>query len=125
MSLLSDEEISKMVKPYGGDSIKGYDHVKAFARAIEVAILAKLAAKELPEPQKYPADCFMREVNVCDALAVSIAIKQAHAQGFAAGAAAQLAQEPLCYVRNGEINRWNGLSGMGFSGPLYTRRESK
>lgn len=50
--------------------------------------------------------------------------ESAHAQGFAAGAAAQLAQEPLCYVRNGEINRWNGLSGMGFSGPLYTRREA-
>ena len=28
-------------------------------------------------------------------------------------------QEPLCYVRNGEINRWNGLGGIGFSGPVY------
>lgn len=27
--------------------------------------------------------------------------------------------EPMCYVRNGEISRWNGLGSMGFSGPLF------
>jgi hypothetical protein len=84
--------------------------------AIEAAILARLASAELPATVW---------VDVPHFTYTAAQLQQAHAQGFAAGAAAQLAQEPLCYVRNGEINRWNGLSGMGFSGPLYTRREAK
>lgn len=88
MSLLSDKELWALVP--NADNLND-------ARAIEAAILAKLASAELPEPQKYPADCFMREVNVCDSLAVSIAIQQAHAQGFAAGAAAQLAEKPSAW----------------------------
>jgi hypothetical protein len=83
-----------------------------FARAIEAAILAKLGAMELPEPA-------MKTFT----LGPMFTTEQMNAR-FAQGAAAQLSHEPLCYVRNGEINRWNGLSGMGFSGPLYTRREA-
>ena len=112
--LLSDEELWALVP--------NADNLDA-ARAIEAAILAKLAAKELPEPQKYPADCFMREVNVCDALAVSIAIQQAHAQGFAAGAAAQLSAEPFTHYRHYDEQVQPFADGNTV--PLYTRREAK
>lgn len=108
-----------------GGNFKDSEHVKNFAANLEAAILAKLAAKELPEPQSYPADCFMREVNVCDALAVSIAIQQAYEQG----AAAQLGLEPLGYFDdegNFEDSYKNWMkddSGAGWQA-VYTRREA-
>lgn len=123
MSLLSEQDRNQLE-----DALEQQIGKHAFD-AIEAAILSRLVAKELPEPQKYPADCFMREVNVCDAMAVSIAIQQAHAQGFAAGAAAQLAEKPTCWVTpDGEGFRMRlsppvNAVPLGWQ-ELYTRREA-
>jgi hypothetical protein len=38
---LSDADISKLAAPYGNSSIQGFDHIKAYARAIIAAINAK------------------------------------------------------------------------------------
>lgn len=143
--LLSDDEIDaiadKCFVQYMNDENDAYD--LAFARAIEAAILAKLASAELPEPQQYPAECFMQSLQVCDAVAVSIAIQKARAQGFAAGAAAQLAEKPSAFqLRDEEASEHYGreiyvlYSVFDFKDganigniekvltPLYTRREA-
>jgi hypothetical protein len=133
MNLLTDDEILSLRKWDGKGSTLRLDKL-AFARAIEAAILAKLASAELPEPQQYPAECFMRELPVCDALAVSIAIKQAYVQG----AAAQLAKEPTAFMyqhdetgRVGFLEAWGPIDHFKASNPrlrivasLYTRREA-
>lgn len=145
MSLLSEDDKALLVLEHLGpaalasDTMSLYDCFQLALDVAEKAVLAKLASAELPEPHKYPADCFMREVNVCDALAVSIAIQQAHAQGFAAGAAAQLAEKPLAYFYHDAscpemanpllhstllLHADERNSNLKNETPLYTRREA-
>ena len=151
MSLLTDDEISKMVKPYGSDSIMGFDHVKAFTRAIEAAILAKLGAMELPEPvvqrtkeskektlddwfyASNPAYAKVHSSWKWEGLHTSEQLHQAYAQG----AAAQLAHAPSGYLwapkKKPELAKLAfqpepsvQLKALGYvSEPLYTRREAK
>ena len=130
--LLSDEEIMEIIVD------KPEETLLDFSRAIESAIFAKLAAKELPEPvgayelvvgqeewQGLPSEIIeMRDAYSADQL------RQAHAQGFAAGAAAQLSAEPVGVVSDYEgmsldhtkavFNRSDAYIGT----PLYTRREA-
>lgn len=114
MSLLSDEEEWKLWNAQGIDDMNQAEAI-AFARAYAAAILAKLAAKELPEPvyevYKYlgPYDsengfdeCDKATYEACKAETDRRAYYPAdqltawgntrYAQGFAAGAAAQISR---------------------------------
>lgn len=96
MNLLSDAEIDACLSN-PSMHIQARIIYRDFARAIEAAILAKLASAELPEPIKtYP-----KSKNVEKPFSVYSAdqLRQVHAQGFAAGAAAQLAEKPSGYLR--------------------------
>lgn len=134
MSLLSDEEISQI--SLSAVTVKD---ATEDVRAIEAAILAKLAAKELPEPnvklhgKGKGGKLSDHVVELYDAAQ----LQQAHAQGFAAGAAAQLAEKPLGWcglsIDGNHIAHFDGkpLFMAGSQGneihptPLYTRREAK
>lgn len=125
MSLLSDEEISQI--SLSAVTVKdATDDV----RAIEAAILAKLAAKELPEPivwrdegyEGWHASKFIEEDTIETYTADQL--RQAHAQGFAAGAAAQLSAEPSGFIdKYGEIFA-EVEQMLSTDTPLYTRREA-
>ena len=52
MNILTDEEIATIHKPYGEHSISGFDHVKAYTRAIETLIAVRIAAK-LKDADRY------------------------------------------------------------------------
>lgn len=113
--LLSEKEISQI--SLSAVTVKD---ATEDARAIEAAILAKLAAKELPEPvviDKHESGYEIRDYKKAQ-------IQQAYAQGFAAGAAAQLSAEPSGFIdKYGEIFA-EVEQMLSTDTPLYTRREA-
>ena len=132
--LLSDEEISQI--SLSAVTVKD---ATADVRVIEAAILAKLAAKELPEPA-------MKETNPhhnsghdpYNGLAnlqwfTAAQLNEAHAQGFAAGAASQLAEKPSGYLSQYNLEMLQQgypqtivmIEGAKRDVPLYTRKEAK
>lgn len=144
MNLLSDEEIALawigINDPIAlGGNFKDSEHVKNFAANLEAAVLAKLASAELPEPvviDRHESGIVIRGYTAAQ-------LQQAHAQGFAAGAAAQLAEKPSAFqLRDEEASEHYGreiyvlYSVFDFKDganigniekvltPLYTRREA-
>lgn len=134
--LLSDEEISDLWVTELDDR----ETVSTFARAIQAAILAKLVAKELPEPvgayelvvgqeewQGFPSEI----IEMRDAYSAA-QLQEAHAQGFAAGAASQLAEKPSGYLSQYNLEMLQQgypqtivmIEGAKRDVPLYTRREA-
>lgn len=127
MSLLSEEEIEACAAD------DAYD--LAFARAIEAAILKKLASAELPPLPDYECGPHTGHFAVRTDESIRAYGLQAHAQGFAAGAAAQLSAEPVAVMHRGElcIKSTDDDQSFGMLCPttisegteLYTRREAK
>jgi hypothetical protein len=115
MSLLTDDEIEALaMDDDGSDDL-------AFARAIESALLAKLGAMELPEPIQ--RDDTEHGVNYYTAAH----LQQARAQGFAAGAAAQLAEKPSAFTDADYMSIFVSediAKDCGATIELYTRREA-
>ena len=115
--LLTDEEIEACAADDDGSDDM------AFARAIEAAILAKLASAELPEPAIFQYDAMLAspiKAYTADQL------RQAYAQG----AAAQLSAEPVAarvwvgsYEGADHENQYV-YSEDGDGEPLYTRRQA-
>jgi hypothetical protein len=156
MSLLSDDEEWNLWNAQGIDDMNQAEAI-AFARAYAAAILAKLASAELPEPYAEEKSVFEDWLHACapsgDAAEVhakwlvsyeyrafvelheftAAQLHEAHAQGFAAGAAAQLAEKPSGYLsqhnlemlRQGYPQTIVMLEGAKRDTPLYTRREAK
>lgn len=158
--LLSDDEEWKLWNAQGIDDMNQAEAI-AFARAYAATILAKLATKELPEPYEEEKAVFEDWLHACapsgDADEVhakwlvsyeyrafvelheftAAQLHQAHAQGFAARAAAQLAETPKCwaiFTEDGNARMWSTFQphvqkladaeGLTVT-PLYTRREAK
>jgi hypothetical protein len=94
LQVLTDAEISEMVKPYGSDSIMGFDHVKAFTRAIEAAILAKLGAMELPDPSILK-DEELGDFSLNEHHYPESTMRLVQAKAYAQGAAASIAMLDL------------------------------
>lgn len=149
MSLLSDNEIRQihinLCNTVGS-------HYKTVARATEAAILAKLEGSELPEPAikacQYQwnnggAELHPKPVTGYTADQLTAWGNTRYAQGFAAGAAAQLAEKPSAFqLRDEEASEHYGreiyvlYSVCDFKDganiekigevltPLYTRREA-
>lgn len=114
MSLLSDKELRALVP--NSDNLES-------ARAIEAAILAKLAAKELPEPAISDGEWFEENSRAATDFYTAAQLHEAHAQGFAAGASAQLSAEPFTHYRHYDEQVQPFADGNTV--PLYTRREAK
>lgn len=119
MSLLSDEEIHAAIKgaKQVGHEYAGWvkDQRMAWGRAIEAAILAKLASAELP-------------VTVLEHVHFFAQRHEAHAQGFAAGAASQLSVEPVAFTDEDFMNIFVSkdiAQDCGATIELYTRMEVK
>ena len=121
--LLSDEEEWRLWNAQGIDDMNQADAI-AFARAYAAAILAKLASAELPATVWVDVPHFTYTADQ---------LHQAHAQGFAAGAASQLAETPSAWAMRDALDELlaNGCTGItvGFETdwrkvPLYTRREA-
>ena len=89
MSLLSDKEIDACWNPMSCGYGKSRYNI---AKALQAAILAKLASAELPEPLQ--RDHTEHDVDYYTAAQ----LHEAHAQGFAAGAASQLSAEPVAFT---------------------------
>ena len=126
MSLLSDEEIHAAIKgaKQVGHEYAGWvkDQRIAWGRAIEAAILAKLASAELPEPLQ--RDHTEHGVDYYTAAQ----LHEAHAQGFAAGAASQLSVEPVAFTDEDFMHIFVSADiaqDCGATIELYTRREAK
>ena len=110
MSLLTDKEIAHIA---GAES----RNVMEFARAIESALLAKLASAELPE--KVVID--RHESGIVIRGYTADQLRQAYAQG----AAAQLSAEPVGSVYNNHQGSWALLKVQAKDDtPLYTRRQA-
>lgn len=125
MSLLSDEEIRKWWASENGledCQMCKLDDFSKVARAIEAAILAKLASAELPEPIQ--RDDTEHGVDYYTALQ----LHEAYAQGFAAGAASQLSVEPVAFTDVDFMNIFVSkdiAQDCGATIELYTRMEAK
>ncbi len=95
MNLLTDDEILSAVRGFYGTSegaaMGSLDDIQT-ARAVEAAILAKLASAELPEP--FPAGY----ISQTEYFYTADQYNQAFAQGFAQGAASQLADKPCAFL---------------------------
>lgn len=115
--LLSDEEISQI--SLSAVTVKD---ATEDVRAIEAAILAKLASAELPKlPEPSEMDGARWGYTSDDMQSHAI---EAYAQGFAAGAAAQLSAEPSGFIdKYGEIFA-EVEQMLSTDTPLYTRREA-
>ncbi len=148
MSLLSEQDRNQLE-----DDLEQQIGKNAFD-AIEAAILAKLASAELPEPVSAQFQTLDTSDwhNFIDAehqantkedgrwpmryLFTAAQLHEAHAQGFAAGAASQLAEKPSGYLwapkKKPELAKLAfqpepsvQLKALGYiSQPLYTRREA-
>jgi hypothetical protein len=127
MSLLSDDEIDVC---WNGPMPCGYGKSRYnIAKALQAAILAKLASAELPSDAW---DAFVK--NECSA--PEFTADQLR-QAFAQGAASQLAQEPSAYLwaprKKPELAKLAfqpepsiQLKALGYlSQPLFTRKEPK
>ena len=113
MSLLSGEEIKALADDLA--------YTSSDVRAIEAAILAKLASAELPEPLQ--RDHTEHGVDYYTAAQ----LHEAHAQGFAAGAASQLSVEPVAFTDVDFMNIFVSkdiAQDCGATIELYTRREA-
>lgn len=123
MSLLSDEEIKAIYYRYGGNVVN-------CAASIERAIFAKLAGSELPEPA-------MRTHGAIDTTEklwlTAEQLRQTYAQGFAAGAASQLAGTPSAWsFKQSKVHNClsffrppEGSYDKGTLVNLYARKEPK
>jgi len=140
--LLTDEEISDLWVTELDDR----ETVSAFARAIEAAILAKLASAEFPEPvaarwPSVPGSHHYAGAGGCGHGAFGeesedlFTADQLTAWGntrYAQGAAAQLAHEPEWYAYRTNGAHWFCFQDKppedsydeGTLKPLYTRREA-
>jgi len=122
--LLTDEEIEACAADDDGSDDM------AFARAIEAAILEKLASAEFPEPDVSVVDG--EDLYGYATFTVAHSTKQLTAWGntrYAQGAASQLAEKPTCWVTpDGEGFRMrlsppvNAVT-LGWQ-ELYTRRQA-
>jgi hypothetical protein len=127
--LLTDDEIYGMYSEPSSDA-----EMVAFARAIEAAILAKLGAMELPplpEPSEMDGARWGYTSDDMQNHAIDV-----HAQGFAQGAAAQLAERPSAKQFQTPDGKWHSFldlqheehtvnDGRWPIRELYTRREAK
>jgi hypothetical protein len=133
MELLTDDEIHEDYKALRGDKQPRYIEIY---RAAEAAILAKLGEMELPEPamKHYERDYAM-QITGEKSFYTADQLHQAYAQGFARGAAAQLAEKPTAWVYPHRLGHREltftdqapiELNHPHFakSTPLYTRREA-
>lgn len=139
--LLSDEKKSEIHAQWLTRSI-GIDSV---IEIIEAAILAKLASAELlpvqdlSDEEKQFIHCNPDTDDLVELIQGHAAAygRQAYAQGFAAGAAAQLAEMPKCwaiFTEDGNARMWSTFQphvqkladaeGLAVT-ELYTRREAK
>lgn len=138
MSLLSDEKIRDCwsdVEPMTGHSLK----VHAFARAIESALLAKLAGAELPEPDKLKMlviglnhsyenvgeRSFTEEGFYTAACEI---FKLGQSQAYTQGAASQLSAEPSAFTDVDFMSIFVSediAKDCGATIELYTRKEPK
>ena len=98
MSLLSDDDKALLALEHlgpaalAGDTMSLYDCFQLALDVAEKAVLAKLASAELPEPLQ--RDHTEHDVDYYTAAQ----LHEAHAQGFAAGAASQLSAEPVAFT---------------------------
>ena len=123
MSLLSDEEIHAAIKgaKQVGHEYAGWvkDQRIAWGRAIEAAILAKLASAELPVTVW---------VDVPHFTFTAAQLHEAHSSGFAAGAASQLSAEPVAFTDEDFMHIFVSADialDCGATIELYTRRAAK
>jgi len=122
--LLSDDEIKRCLYNSGDP-----DGLIEFARAVEAAILAKLASAELPEPlvwDYYDFEGWRPRVMVDDDVCETYTADQLR-QAYAQGAAAQLAEKPFGFVRSSQWHFGHVACDESDEGAfaLYTRREAK
>ncbi len=141
MQLLTDEEIDALWLP---DGITKPQMIvrRAVVRAAEKALLAKLGAMDLPEAiGAYKGEVFYLDAPTeyeksqgWEPLFSTEQFNQAYAQGFAQGAAAQLADKPSAWAMRDALdelltNRCSGITAGVKTDwrkvPLYTRREAK
>jgi len=126
--LLTDDEIRQVFDDVQSAMATAPWFIR-YAQAIEAAILAKLGAMELPEPEKMPLLVIglnhshenVGERSFTEAGFLSAAqeiYKLGQAQAYAQGAAAQLAQEPVLIIRAQDSD----IIPAGTK--LYTRREA-
>lgn len=125
--ILTDNEISNL---WINAKCNDKSEVNNFARAIEAAILAKLASAELPEP------ALPKGVGMCASFKLDyFTADQLKAWGntrYAQGAAAQLAEKPEAYgcrTADGVVRDCIGPDGLfeyetQYTVPLYTRRQA-
>jgi len=116
--ILTDEEIEACAADDDGSDDM------AFARAIEAAIMAKLASAELPEPATWGLRDFVTRSE--KPLYTADQLRQAYAQG----AAAQLAEKPSAWLHIGYMGeptisrKLPEYGGGNQLTPLYTRRQA-
>lgn len=110
--LLTDDEIEQIVMDDNGrDCFE-------FARAVEAAILAKLASAELPEP-------VVIDMHVSGYVIRGYKKDQLR-QAYAQGAASQLSAESVGSVYNNYQGSWALLKGhLNDDTPLFTLKEPK
>ena len=107
MSLLSDDDKALLVLEHlgpaalAGDTMSLYDCFQLALDVAEKAVLAKLASAELPEPvaniSASQKGC-IGFVRPDKPYYTAAQLHEAHAQGFAAGAASQLSAEPVAFT---------------------------
>ena len=151
MSLLSDDEILSASQDHFAkianvrdDGVEWDKWAKDFARAVEAAILAKLASAELPEPEKMPLlligakhsyeNVGERSFTEADFYSAAIEIfKLGQSQAYAQGAASQLAQEAEWFAYRTNGAHWfcfpykphHDAYDEGTLPPLFTLKEPK
>ena len=128
MSLLSDDDKALLALEHlgpaalAGDTMSLYDCFQLALDDAEKAVLAKLASAELPKPLQ--RDQTEHGVDYYTAAQ----LHEAHAQGFAAGAASQLSAEPVAFTDVDFMNIFVSADiaqDCGATIELYTRREAK
>jgi len=110
--ILTDDEIDEMQQAW---IAKGMSGSRSFARAVEAALLAKLAVMELP---------FGDDIEAWLEVRSGEEIATAFRQAFAQGAASQLSAEPAAHFVELEgvwVHAKNEHEG--FTTPLFTRKE--
>lgn len=127
MNILTEKEIAHIA---GAES----RNVMEFARAIESAVLAKLAGRELPEAETHfhlnrYGSSFIHEQVIPEAkneigIFPLYTAAQLH-QAFAQGAASQLSAEPVGTVSAGTFVHWKDEAVPLMGTSLYTLKSSK
>ena len=132
MSLLSDDDKALLALEHlgpaalAGDTMSLYDCFQLALDVAEKAVLAKLASAELPKlPEPSEMDGTRWGYTSDDMQSHAI---EAHAQGFAAGAASQLSAEPVAFTDEDFMHIFVSADiaqDCGATIELYTRREAK